>query len=120
MNKKYFLFLILTLLSTGGCGYSAMPNFINGKYYMAGDDNCRQSRQNLYDIMNDTIQCLDKDGNYIEHRSAMTDQQLEMWKFNQQMQQLQQAQFNQQMSDFNRNMQLQNINNQLMMMRYGL
>ena len=67
-----------------GCA-SAMPNFHNGKYYMAGDSSCQQARQ----YTEDKIMCIDGNGKETGWREAMTDQQLQMWQHNQQMEQQQ-------------------------------
>ena len=79
-TKRLFLLLILSSVSiTYGCA-TARPNFYNGKYYMAGDDNCRYMRQ----IATDRIMCSNANHVDIGYRDAMTDQQLQMYMNQQQ------------------------------------
>lgn len=70
---------MVTIIS--GCASSAKPNFYNGDYYMAGDENCaRISVKALY-----TINCFKADGTPTGYRRAMTQQQLDMYMHNQSM-----------------------------------
>ncbi|WP_413479704.1 hypothetical protein [Vibrio hibernica] len=71
--------LMSVIVMLTGCA-SAMPNFYNGKYYMAGDSSCQRVRQ----YTEDKIMCIDGDGKETGWRQAMTDQQLQMWQHNQQ------------------------------------
>lgn len=73
---KIILLMVLVVTLTG-CA-SAAPNFYNGKYYMAGDSNCSRVRQHT----EDTIMCINSKGEETGWREAMTDQQLEMWRYN--------------------------------------
>lgn len=50
---------------------------------MVGDSSCARIRQHT----EDSIMCIDSDGKETGWRPAMTDQQLQMWQFNQQQQQ---------------------------------
>lgn len=77
--KKYFLTasLIISILILSGCA-SASPRAINGKYYMGGDSNCRRYRV----ISDDKIMCMNIDGQDMGYRNAMSDQELEMYRFN--------------------------------------
>jgi len=78
---KYFLLTVLSfigILSLTGCG-GAAPNAINGKYYMAGDSNCKRYRM----ISDDRIMCLNSDGQKTGYRNAMSDQELQMYHYNQ-------------------------------------
>jgi len=54
---------------------AAMPNFYNGKYYMAGDENCRYMRP----LDENRIICSNSSHIDTGHRAAMTDQQLQMY-----------------------------------------
>ncbi|MDT8451554.1 MAG: hypothetical protein RQ936_02270 [Gammaproteobacteria bacterium] len=81
MKNISLLFLVIIL---AGCA-SAMPNFYNGKYYMAGDSNCVRARQ----YTEDKIMCINSNGDETGWRAAMTDQQLQMYQHNQQRQQQQ-------------------------------
>ena len=79
-KKRAFVVLILILASiTYGCA-TAKPNFYNGKYYMACDANCRYIRQ----IATDRIMCMNAKHVDIGYRDAMTDQQLQMYMNQQQ------------------------------------
>lgn len=63
-------------LTLSGCATTAAPNFYNGRYYLAGDKNCRTMQA----ISQSRIHCRDKNGNLTGYRDAMTDQQLQMWQ----------------------------------------
>lgn len=78
--KKWLLLIFSTMALSllSGCA-SAMPNAINGKYFMAGDSNCKRYRM----LSDDRIMCLDSDGQETGYRRAMTNQELQMWQFNQ-------------------------------------
>lgn len=77
MNKLIMVCLVVFL---SGC-MEAAPNLINGKYYMAGDSVC--SKVKVRD--SNTIECYNSKGEYQGWRSAMTDQQLQMYMHKQQM-----------------------------------
>ena len=74
MNMRIINILVFAIF-VSGCAGSAMPNFYNGKYYMAGDSNCRYMRQ----LEENKIMCSDSSGKEIGYREAMTDQQLQMY-----------------------------------------
>jgi len=75
--KKITLISLAILL--GGCS-TAAPNFINGKYYLAGDSNCKRYRV----LSESRIMCMNKKGEEVGYRDAMTDQQLQMYMYQQQ------------------------------------
>ena len=78
----------------------AQPVFSAGHYYMMGDANCPNYRQL---IGQSSVLCHDASGQPTgEYRAAMTDQQLQMWQFNQQMAAQRQAQRNAEAAAFNR------------------
>jgi hypothetical protein len=119
---KYFLLTVSSLIATfvlSGCA-SAMPNAINGKYYMAGDSNCKRYRQ----ILDDRIMCIDSDGRDTGYRDAMSDQELQMYHYKQVEESAAQESFNQSMNNLSNQMrqnayntqqsayQLQQMNNQ--------
>lgn len=79
---KIISILIFAIL-VSGCAGVAMPNFYNGKYYLAGDSNCRYMRQ--LDV--NKIMCSDSSHKDIGYREAMTDQQLQMFMHQQSMDQ---------------------------------
>ncbi|MGO4809172.1 hypothetical protein AB4156_06130 [Cupriavidus sp. 2MCAB6] len=97
MRKIATVFLAFAV---AGCASPAAPNFVNGRYYMAGDSTCERYRV----LSPSRIMCFNSDGQATGYRDAMTDQQLQMYQFNQQMaaQQIQQT-----------NAQLQQQNQQL-------
>ncbi|MDP3279483.1 MAG: hypothetical protein Q8M57_00245 [Nitrosomonas sp.] len=75
------ILVIILVTSLAGCVSSAAPNFYNGRYYMAGDESCVQIR-----ALSDTrVMCADTNGKETGYREAMTDQQLQMYQHNQQM-----------------------------------
>lgn len=73
------IFLVSFAIILGGCS-SAAPNLVNGKYYMMGDKNC--ARYNP--ISDGRIMCYTKNGEQVGYRDAMTDQELQMYMYNQQ------------------------------------
>jgi hypothetical protein len=66
-----------------GCTSGPAPNFYNGRYYMAGDPTCK----NLRGISQTRIMCSDAQGKDTGWRDAMTDQQIQMFQFQQMQQQ---------------------------------
>lgn len=73
------LFCILLTIFCIGC--TAKPNLINGKYYMAGDSDCRRYR--TVSDSDSRIMCMNSDGGETGYRDAMTDQELYMYQSNQ-------------------------------------
>ena len=73
--KMVSILIFAILLSSCATPNIAAPNFHNGKYYMAGDDNCRFFRQ----LDADRIMCFNSSSKEIGYRAAMTDQQLQMY-----------------------------------------
>lgn len=71
------LALFATLLS--GCS-SGGPQFLRGNYYMTGDSNCKYSRARTANSIN----CYDSDDKLTGYRNAMTDQQLQMYRYEKQ------------------------------------
>lgn len=71
----------------GGSGPTAAPNFMNGYYYLAGDSTCTQIRQ----IAVGRVMCVNPQGQDTGYRDAMTDQQIQMWQYQNQMAQQQAA-----------------------------
>ena len=63
----------------GGCS-SAEPYLVNGKYYVMGDKNCARYKL-IYD---GRIMCYNKNDEQIGYRDAMTDQELQMYMYEQQ------------------------------------
>ncbi len=76
--KVLGLILILIIgLGFSGCS-SAMPNAVNGKYYMLGDSNCK-----TYKIIdNHRVMCYNSDGKKMGYRNAMNDEELQKWQSN--------------------------------------
>lgn len=75
--KKLMKVLAVSIMATtvSGCASVATPNFYNGDYYMAGDDNCKRiSVKAPY-----TIYCHTEDGTVTGYRRAMTQQQIDMY-----------------------------------------
>jgi len=85
--NKVLVIIILALTATIVTGCSAKPNFINGKYYMAGDSNCRKYRV----LTSSRIMCKDSNGKDMGYRDAMTNQQLQMYMHKESMDQQEQA-----------------------------
>ena len=68
---------MVTVIS--GCASSATPNYYNGGYYMAGDDNCKIIRART----SNTINCYNSDDTLKGYRIVMSQQQLDMYMHNQ-------------------------------------
>ena len=78
---KVVIICIAALQCSCSMFYSARPTYANGSYYMAGDAACR-----AYSVIDSrTIYCLNDDGERTGRRSALTDQQLQMYRHNQNM-----------------------------------
>lgn len=71
------LILVASTLAVSGCVGGPAPNFYNGRYYLAGDRSCRTMQA----VSESRIHCRDKNGNLTGYRDALTDQQLQMWRF---------------------------------------
>lgn len=77
-QKNYLRsFSLIAILTFAGC--AAKPNLVNGKYYMGGDSNCRKYRA----LSDDQIMCVNSDGQETGYRNAMSDQELQMYYYNQ-------------------------------------
>ncbi|MDD7970777.1 hypothetical protein [Roseinatronobacter alkalisoli] len=89
--KPFIILRILAAMALAGCagGMAAAPNFLNGNYYMAGDETCVQIQQ----IAPDRVMCHDKTGQATGYRQAMSMQQMQMYIHHQQVQQAQMQQF---------------------------
>ncbi len=83
--------IALSALIISGCASTAMPNFYNGNYYMAGDPSCVRMRP----LSSTRIMCVDKSGANTGYRDAMTSQQMQMYQIQMAQQQVQMQQFNQ-------------------------
>lgn len=89
MKKLTIVFILLLV----GCARQAQPNFYEGDYYMAGDDNCRLMRV----VAPQTIMCMDENGDGTEYRHALTAYDMQQYQTQQITQQIQMAQLNQQL-----------------------
>ena len=65
----------------GGSGTVAAPNLLNGKYFMAGDNTCTGIKQ----ISDGRVMCYNGAKEPTGYRDAMTDQQIQMYQYNQQL-----------------------------------
>jgi hypothetical protein len=81
--------ILIFVILISGCAGGAMPNFYNGKYYLAGDSNCRFMRQ----LEANRIMCQDASRKDVGYRDAMTDQQLQMYMHQQSMDQANSAMY---------------------------
>ena len=73
------VFVVTGVLLISGCATSAMPNFFNGNYYMAGDSNCMRVRA----LSEKRVMCYDKNGTETGYRDAMTPDQVQMYHMRQ-------------------------------------
>ncbi|MFT9179412.1 MAG: hypothetical protein ABF506_02580 [Zymomonas mobilis] len=67
--------LAILLFSLSACASSNLPNKINGKYYWSGDKLCKKYK--IY--KEDVIECSDKKGRNINYRSAMNDDEYQIY-----------------------------------------
>jgi hypothetical protein len=78
--------ILIGLSSCGETARYASPMFYDGYYFMTGDSNCVYARK----VKADVVECGNKDQMPTgEHRKAMTNQQLQMYRHNQAMNQRQ-------------------------------
>ncbi|MCD0280285.1 hypothetical protein JWH04_15335 [Xanthomonas melonis] len=89
---KHALIALFALVFSG-CASTAMPNFYNGNYYMAGDPGCVQMRA----LSSTRIMCVDKKGNDSGYRDAMTYEQVQIYQIQMTQQQIQMQQLSQSM-----------------------
>ena len=75
--------LCLAAATVAGCASepTAIPNFYNGRYFMAGDNNCARMKM----ANQNQIHCFNTEGQHTGLRNAMTTQQLQMYQHQQQM-----------------------------------
>lgn len=83
--------ILFSALMIAGCASTAMPNFYNGNYYMAGDPSCVRMRP----LSSNRIMCVDKSGADTGYRDAMTYQEMQMYQIRMAQQQAQMQQLNQ-------------------------
>lgn len=76
---------VLSLMLLAGCATSAAPNFVNGRYYMAGDSNC----QRYLGVAKGKMLCADAKGRPTGYRNAMSVQDMQMYQMQQMQQQMQ-------------------------------
>ena len=103
---KNFTACIVFLSIVGCSSYVATPRYINGGYYMAGDSSCVAYRP----LSASSIMCVDTEGKDTGYRTAMTNQDLQMYQARVMADNLAALQMQQNMQNFNQNMQ-QNIQN---------
>ena len=89
---KHALIALFALIISG-CASTAMPNFYNGNYYMAGDPSCVQMKA----LSSTRIMCADKKGADTGYRDAMTYDQLLMYRIQVAQQQAQMQEINESM-----------------------
>lgn len=106
-NMRNVFVTVASALLLTGCATTAMPNFFNGNYFMAGDPSCVQMRA----LSSTRIMCVDKNGNEMGYRDAMTPDQLQMYQMQQAYNQQQMQILSQQLQQTN--LQLQQTNQQI-------
>jgi hypothetical protein len=74
--------LLGILIGLSSCGGTPGPQFYNGNYYWI-DSNCVEVRP----VTATSIECRNSDKVSTGYRNAMTDQQMDMYRHNQQMEQ---------------------------------
>lgn len=94
---KKFVFICSAIL-LGGCAASSEPQFINGNYYMGGDSNCSKYRM----LSESRIMCINRGGEDMGYRDAMTSQQLQMYQFDKTEEAQGRRDFSKAMSDLNK------------------
>lgn len=101
-----YIFALVSVLMISGCASTAIPNLFNGSYYMAGDKNCKS----LAPVSATLARCFDKNGRKTELRSAMSQQDLQMWQWRMQQNQMTVQQM-QQVGQDSRNIGFQALQN---------
>lgn len=86
--------IVSMALMASACATSAVPNYIGGQYYMAGDSNCKTYRV----TSSSTIDCMNKKGEVTGYRTAMTAADLQYYSAQMA---YQQQQYNQMMATIN-------------------
>lgn len=89
---KYILAALFVMIISA-CASTAMPNFYNGNYYMAGDSSCVR----MMPLSSNRIMCVDKNGADTGYRDAMTYEQMQMYNLQVAQQQVQMQQLNESM-----------------------
>lgn len=74
MKMRKVLGILVAVLLLAGC-MSAAPNYINGRYYMAGDSACKNGSVNQYGNLN----CYNSKGEYTESRRPISEMQAKAW-----------------------------------------
>lgn len=72
---KRIVLVAAAVLALGGCAKQAAPNYISGKYFMAGDSNCVRGSVDSYG----NLRCYNKDGEYTGLRREMSELQVKAW-----------------------------------------
>ena len=75
MKIREILGVSMAVLLLAGCASSAAPNYINGRYYMAGDSACARVNVNQYG----NLDCYNSKGEYTESRSPISEMQAKAW-----------------------------------------
>ena len=88
--KNALVAIVVFMLA--GCASYASPAFVNGGYYMGGDDSCVRWRA----LSSTRIMCQDKKGNDTGYRDAMTPDQMQMYQAQMLYQQAQMQQLSEQ------------------------
>lgn len=70
-SKVSMIFLILAC----GCASQAEPRFYYGNFFLVGDEHCQSVRK----ISETRIMCIDKHGNDMGYREAMTIEDINNW-----------------------------------------
>ena len=91
--KKLLLLSLISLLT--GCAHYATPQYVNGNYYLMGDDNCRRYRM----AGDNSIECYTADDDYTGTRTAMTEDDIRRWQYQQQVQMAQINALSRQLND---------------------
>ena len=66
----------LMAISLAGCASGPVPTYISGGYYLVGDKRCKQSGGIT---PKGTLLCKDKNGQIVDARKKMTQQDLQVW-----------------------------------------
>lgn len=69
----------LTMVMLVGCTHYDHPVAIHGKYYMVGNNNCRRVVQTPQQGEQGIVSCYTNDGMYTGDRTAMTDQDMQLY-----------------------------------------
>ncbi|MFB2755935.1 hypothetical protein ACE02G_20070 [Shewanella xiamenensis] len=72
---KRIVLVSAAVFALGGCANQAAPNYISGKYFMAGDSDCIRGSVDSFG----NLRCYNENGEYTGSRREMSELQVKAW-----------------------------------------